>query len=407
MAGIARTSVHRSRKLSQLLGADVVLKAEYAHETGSFKERGARNALLQLPASARARGVVAASAGNHALALAYHGRDLGIPVTVVMPKIAPITKVANCRLLGADVRVEGAHIGEAKEVAMSLLAERGLTYINGFDHPDVIAGAGTLGIELLEQVPDVGAIVVPCGGAGLVAGVALAVKTLRPEVVIIAAEPASVPSLTAALEAGRPVTVTAGATLADGLLVPRVGTNAFALCATHVDRVVCVSEHFIALAMLRLLEEEKVVVEGGGAVGLAAMMQGLLPELAGKTVVLPLCGGNVDTPLLGRVLERGLAADGRLLRMSMAVSDRPGGIANLTKVLADAGCSIKDIQHDRARTDTPISAVRVAVVVETADLAHAQATIAALEAAGYEVDVPSLRSLRSAVPSAATAKRAP
>jgi threonine dehydratase len=194
-------------------------------------------------------------------------------------------------------------------------------------------------------VPDVAAVVVPCGGGGLVAGVALAVKTLRPEVRIIAAEPASVPSMAAAFDAGRPVTVAAGATLADGLLVPRVGTNAFALARAHVDRVVAVSEHYIALAMLRLLEEEKVVVEGGGAVGLAAIMQGLLPELAGKTVVLPLCGGNVDTPLLGRVLERGLAADGRLVRISTAVSDRPGGIAALTKVLAELGTSIKDIYH--------------------------------------------------------------
>jgi threonine dehydratase len=349
--GVQRTAVHLSRKLSPLLnpegvsGGRLVLKAEYSHETGSFKERGGRNALLQLSAGARSRGVIAASAGNHALALAFHGRELGIPVTVVMPTIAPLTKVANCRMLGADVRVQGAHIGEARDVAMALLRERGLTYINGFDHPDVIAGAGTMGLELLEQVPDVAAVVVPCGGGGLVAGVALAVKTLRPEVRIIAAEPASVPSMAAAFDAGRPVTVAAGATLADGLLVPRVGTNAFALARAHVDRVVAVSEHYIALAMLRLLEEEKVVVEGGGAVGLAAIMQGLLPELAGKTVVLPLCGGNVDTPLLGRVLERGLAADGRLVRISTAVSDRPGGIAALTKVLAELGTSIKDIYH--------------------------------------------------------------
>ena len=422
--GVSRTAMHRSRKLSAQLGCDVHLKAEYAHATGSFKERGGRNALLLLGGAARAAGVIAASAGNHALALAYHGRELGIPVTVVMPKIAPLTKISNCRELGADVRVEGAHIGEAREVAMALSAARGLTYINGFDHHDVIAGAGSMGLEILEQVPDVSVVVLPCGGGGLAAGVALAIKTLRPEVRIVAAEPASCPSLTAALEAGRPVSVEAGATLADGLLVPRVGASAFALCRRFVDKTVLVDERFIALAMLRLLEEEKVVVEGGGATGLAAVMQGLVPEAAGKALVLPLCGGNVDTPLLGRVLERGLVADGRIVQIATSVSDRPGGIAAFTKVLAELGTSIKDIRHDRceraraaprphacillptlpppsflapshpaaaARLDTPISSVRVTVIIETADLEHAQRAVAALAQHGYVVETTPLR----------------
>ena len=223
--------------------------------------------------------------------------------------------------------------------------------------PHIIAGAGTLGLEILEQVPDVDAVVIPVGGAGLIAGAALAIKTLRPSVTVVGAEPVNCPSLTAALEAGRPVTVAASSTIADGLLVPRVGTNAFALARRHVDRVVTVRERFIALAMLRLLEMEKAVVEGGGATGLAAMMEGLLPELAGKTVVIPLCGGNVDVPVLGRVIERGLAADGRLVRFEATVSDRPGGIAALTRVLADSGVSIKDIvswrPNGRCRLTSP------------------------------------------------------
>lgn len=321
-----------------------------------------------------------------------------------MPKIAPITKVQNCRELNADVRVEGAHIGEAKEIAMKIGEESGLTYINGYDHPAVIAGAGTLGVEILEQCPDVEAVVVPCGGAGLVAGTALAIKTLRPDVKIIAAEPATVPSLTAALEAGKPVTVQGGPTLADGLLVPRVGTNAFALCQKYVDKTVVVQEKFIALAMLRLVEIEKSIVEGGGAAGLAAMLQGLLPELEGKKVCIPLCGGNVDTPVLGRVLERGLAADGRLVRFTTAVSDRPGGIAALTTLLAKFGASIKDIYHNRASPDTDISSVRVTVVVETADLEHAQRVIDSLEERGYEIDMPKLKPVAKTGPILANGK---
>ena len=365
--GVQRTSMYRSRRLSALLGLDLYLKHEFSHPTGSFKERGARNALLLLDPAARARGVIAASAGNHALALAYHGAQLGVPVSVVMPTIAPITKVQNCRDLGATVLIHGAHIGEAREMAFGMGERAGMTYINGFDHPHIIAGAGSMGLEVVEQVPDVEAVLVPVGGAGLIAGVSLALRALRPDVRIIGVEPLNCPSLTAALAAGRPVAAPAWPTLADGLFVPRVGTNAFALAAAHVDSVVCVKEKYIALAMLRLLECEKVVVEGGGAVGLAALLQGLLPELRGKKVVLPLCGGNVDTPVLGRVLERALAVDGRLVRFEALVSDRPGGIARLTEALAESGVSIKEIFHERAWVSEDTWSVRVKCIVETAD----------------------------------------
>lgn len=387
-SGIQKTMVHHSRKMSQLLNAHVYFKNEFQHPTGSFKERGGRNALMLLDAGAKKRGVIAASAGNHALALAYHGQDLRIPVTVVMPTIAPITKVQNCRDLNATVIIHGSHIGEAREYAMQLAGQNGLTYINGYDHPAVVAGAGTLGMEIIEQVPDVEAVIIPVGGAGLIAGVALAIKTLRPDVTVIGAEPATAASLTAALDNGGPVTINVGPTLADGLLVPRVGTNAFELARQHVDKVVLVKERFIALAMLRLVEMEKAVVEGGGATGLAAMMQGLLPELQGRRVVIPLCGGNVDTPVLGRVLERGLAADGRLVRFEAVVSDRPGGIAALTKLLADCGVSIKDIYHERAWVDTDIASVRVKVIVESADRGAANRMFDTLLAAGYEVERP-------------------
>jgi threonine dehydratase len=383
--GVKRTSMYHSKRLSAMLGMEIHLKTEISLPTGSFKERGALNALLTLSPEARAGGVIAASAGNHALALAYHGQRLGIRVTVVMPTIAPITKVQNCRDLGAEVVVAGAHIGEARERAYAMAEGSGATYINGFDHPAIIAGAGSMGIEIAEQCPGADAVVIPVGGAGLIAGVGIALKALLPGVLVIGAEPSNCPSLTAALAAGRPVTVPAHPTLADGLMVPRVGTNAFALCAQHVDSVVLVKERFIALAMLRLVEMEKAVVEGGGAVGLAAMLQGALPQLAGRRVVLPLCGGNVDTPVLGRVLERALAADDRLIRFEALVSDRPGGVAALTKGLGDAGVSIKDFFHERAWVSSDAWSVRVKVIVETADRAAGERMFAALKEHGYDV----------------------
>lgn len=255
-----------------------------------------------------------------------------------------------------------------------------------YDDPRIIAGAGTMGIEIVDQVPKLDAVIVPVGGGGLIAGTALAIKSLLPDVQIIGAEPENCPSLTAAMKEGKPVTVPAGTTLADGLLVPRVGTNAFAIIQEHVDKTVLVKERYIALSMLRLLEMEKAVVEGGGATGLAAMLAGLLPELEGKNVVIPLCGGNVDTPVLGRVLDRGLAADGRLVRFEAVVSDRPGGIAALTRVLADSGVSIKEILHDRAWEEA-VASVRVKCIVEAADRSAASAMFRALADKGYNVDM--------------------
>lgn len=389
---VHRTPCRESKKLSRLLDARVFVKDEFMHPTGSFKERGARNALLMMSPEQRKRGVIAASAGNHAQALAFHAVDLGIPVTVVMPRIAPLTKVQNCRDIGANVVLEGDHLMESREVAMQLSEQEGLAYVNGYDDPDVIAGAGTMGIEIAEDVPDVDAVVIPVGGAGLIAGSALALKTLKPTVQVLGAEPATVPSLSESLRAGHVVDVPAGRTLADGLLVNRVGSNAFDLCKELVGPVALVKERFIALAMLRLLELEKCVVEGGGATGLAAMLQWheedaserVLPDLRGKTVVLPLCGGNVDTVTISRVMDRGLAADGRLVRFKATVSDRPGGISAITKVLADAGVSIREIQHERAWVEHDISRVALDIAVETAGVDHNQQMFDMLEAEGYE-----------------------
>lgn len=367
--GVQRTPCQRSR-LSEILGLDLYIKSDYQQITGSFKERGARNTLLMLSQEQRKKGVIAASAGNHALALSYHGKDLGIPVYVVMPLIAPIMKVSMCRQYGADVIVHGEDISVSKTHAMRLAKEKDLTYINGYDNPNIISGQGTMGLEIIEQVSDLDAVVIPVGGGGLIAGMAVAIKNLSPGTKIIGVESEQCSSFSSALKVGHPVHTTTGPTLADGLAVPEVGVNAFVTAKDLVDKVITVSEELIALAILRLVEVEKAVIEGAGACGLAALLSDQLPELKGKKVAIPLCGGNIDTTVLGRVLERGLAADGRLCRFVVTVSDRPGGIADLTRLLADYGASIKDIFHERAWLKSEVFHVQVKVVVETRDAEH-------------------------------------
>ncbi|OWF34823.1 uncharacterized protein LOC110443690 isoform X2 [Mizuhopecten yessoensis] len=364
--GVMKTPCTRSR-LSGLLGVDLFFKKEFLQFTGSFKERGARYTLMMLNKEQKEGGVVAASAGNHALALCYHGKELNISITVVMPKIAPLMKVQACRSYGANVIVTGKDISESREHAMKLGKQHGLIYINGYDHPHILAGQGTVGLEILEQVPDLDACIIPVGGAGLIAGAALAIKSLKPAVQIIGVESETCPSFSAAMKAGKPVYTNATSTLADGLAVPTVGVNAYVTAAPLIDKMVVVDEQSIALAILRLIELEKAVVEGAGATGLAAIIQGMLPELAGKRVVVILCGGNIDTTCLGRVIERGLAADGRLVRFVVTVSDRPGGITELARTISKMGISLKDMYHERAWIKSDIFSVQVKCVVETRD----------------------------------------
>ena len=368
--GVIVTPCAESIPLSEVTGSRIFCKLDNFQRTGSFKERGARNALLKLSPAARRRGVVAASAGNHALGLAYHGKLLGIPVTVVMPDYAPLIKITTSQRLGASVIMGGKDFVEARARADAFAAEHGSTYIHGFDAPDIIAGQGTMGLEILEQVRDTDAIVCPIGGGGLIAGLSLAVKSLRPKVRVIGVESAATGNFAAALRAGRPVLRPRRPTLADGLATLTVGTNAFALARRHVDEVVSVSEDDIALAILRMVELEKIVVEGAAATPLAAMMAGKLPKLRGKKVVLVVCGGNIDPAILSRVIEKGLVHDGRLTRFTAVISDRPGGLAKLAGVIAASGASIKDITHDRAFSGPDVSAVHAVCTVETRDRAH-------------------------------------
>ncbi len=387
-SGIQRTPCPASIPLSEATGSQVFCKLDLLQRTGSFKERGARNALLLLDATQRARGVVAASAGNHALGLAYHGRLLDIPVTVVMPRFAPLVKVATCRRLGARVILEGETFDDARRLAVEIAAAEKLERIHGFDDPRVIAGQGTMALEVLEDVPDADAIIVPTGGAGLLAGVGIAAKALKPAIRLIAVEPAAAPSFGASLTAGRPVQVPIRPTLADGLAVGRVGDLSFAIAAPVVDQVVTATEAALALAVLRLLELEKTVVEGAAAAALVPLLTGDCPDLAGRKVVLLLCGGNIDLTILDRVIDHGLAADGRRWRFTTQISDRPGGIARLTAAIAAAGASVREIVHDRAFSGPDVFSTAVDVTVETADREHVAVLAERLRADGFAV-VPS------------------
>ncbi|MDP2137895.1 MAG: threonine ammonia-lyase [Candidatus Didemnitutus sp.] len=381
------TPCAKSIPLSEITGAQIFCKLDNLQRTGSFKERGARNALAKLSPAQRRRGVVAASAGNHAAALAYHGHLLQCPVTVVMPDYAPLIKISTCKRLGAKVIVHGCDFSEARARADELATSEGFTYIHGFDAPDIIAGQGTIALEVLEQVKDADAIVCPVGGGGLLAGVALVVKSLRPRVKVIAVESEATGNLTAALQAKRPVWVGRRATLADGLATLTVGTAAFSLLRDRVDRVVKVTENQISLAILRMIEMEKIVVEGAAATPLAAMLSGQLPELRGKKVVLLTCGGNIDPAILSRVIERGLVSDGRLTRFTVMISDRPGGLAALARVIAESGASFKDIEHDRAFSGPDVHAVDAVCTIETRDHGHIRSLHRALRKAGFPLVV--------------------
>jgi threonine dehydratase len=368
--GVYLSPCVESIPLSQLTGADVWCKLDYLQRTGSFKERGARNALLLLPAEQRARGVIAASAGNHAQGIAYHGGLLGIPTTVVMPKFAALIKVTNCRQLGARVVLHGNDLAEARAHAEEMAAREGLAFIHPFDNAAVMAGQGTMALEILEQTPDLDAIVVPVGGGGLLSGIGTVMRAKKPQARVVAVEPEHAQCLVAALAAGRPVPFALAPTLADGLAVEQVGALPFEVLQRVVDDVVTVDEGSIALAVLRLVELEKSVVEGAGATPLAAFLAGKLGHLKGRKVVLVLCGGNIDLTMLDRVIETGLVADGRRARFTVSISDRPGGLARLAEVIASTGASINEIVHDRAFSGPDLSAVRVVCVVETTGHEH-------------------------------------
>uniref|UniRef100_T1GDD9 L-serine deaminase n=1 Tax=Megaselia scalaris TaxID=36166 RepID=T1GDD9_MEGSC len=355
--GVERTPCFKSKLTDHRdLDMDLYLKMDFMQHTGSFKERGARYALLSLSEEQKKKGVISASLGNHAQAL----------------KAAPIMKIQKCRNYKANVVVFGKDMGEAKKLAMKMANDQKLLYINGYDHPHIMAGQGTIGLEILEQVEQPDAVIIPVGGGGLIAGIAVAIKSLSPKTKIIGVESEKCPSFSNAMTHKGPVHTAIKNTLADGLAVPKVGVNAYETALPLIDKMVVVKEEWIALSILQLVETEKCVVEGAGAAGLAAILAGHLPELTEKKVVLLLCGGNIDTTVFGRCLERGLAAEGRLVKFTVNVSDRPGGIHELCRLMSDLGVSIKDIMHERAWLKD-IYSVEVKVVAETRDWDHSLA----------------------------------
>lgn len=360
-------------------------KCDHMRRSGSYKERGAVNALLCLSKEKREKGVIAASAGNHAQALAYHGGKLGVPVVVVMPLSAPIVKRQNCINFGAKVILFGKDFSEAKDEAFRIAARENLTYVNGYDDPDVIAGAGTCGLEILDQMPDVDAIVVPVGGGGLLGGIALAVKKLNPNVMLIGVESERCPDVTEALKAGKPVytPVGSGGTVADGLAVNVVGTQTFQLIRDFVDEVITVPESDITRAILHLLEVEKMMVEGGGATGLAAIMAGKLDaKLKGKKVMTVITGGNIDITVLGRVINHGLYASGRLHMYDVAISNRVGGLAAFMAALAKTGASVKAVSQETPLVND-INVTTLHMEVETSDNEHWANVVAMMRASGF------------------------
>jgi threonine dehydratase len=374
-----------SQTLSELSGARCFVKLENLQMTGSFKDRGAANLLLQLDAEERSRGVIAASAGNHGLAVAFHASRLRIPAVIVMPEWAPLIKVTSSRRYGAEVILHGANYDEAYGRAREVQAERGLAFVHPFDDERVIAGQGTLGLELLAQRPDMDAVLVPVGGGGLIAGVALAVKSHRPEVQVIGVQAATLPAMKIALEGRERVRLPPASTIADGIAVRQVGELTLALARRHVDRVVTVSEEELANAILLLLEIEKTVVEGAGAAPLAALLNRAL-GLAGLNVVLVLSGGNIDVTVISRIIERGLVKDGRLVRLGVLLRDQPGALARLTTLIAAERANILHIEHDRAFSSGGIGETEVELTLETSGRAQIDTLKQRLEDAGYRVE---------------------
>ena len=375
-----------SQTLSELTGARCFVKLENLQMTGSFKERGAANLLLQLAPEERRRGVIAASAGNHGLAVAFHAARLGIPATIVMPEYAPLIKVTNARRYGAEVVLHGSNFDEAYERARTVEAERGLIFVHPFDDPRVVAGQATLGLEVLEQLPEVEALIVPVGGGGLIGGVALAVKGVRPDVQVIGVQSAALPAMSRSLQTGERVRVDAAPTMADGIAVRQVGALTYELARTWVDRVVTVDEEELSNAVLLLLEIEKTVVEGAGAAPLAALLNRPL-GLERRSVALVLSGGNIDVTMLSRIIERGLVKDGRLVRLGVLLRDVPGALARLTALVAEEHANILEIIHDRAFSrHAAIGQTEVELTLETSGPKQISAVKRRLEAAGYLVE---------------------
>ena len=372
-----------SRTLSEIAGCRIFLKFENLQFTASFKERGALNKMSQLDAEERARGVLAVSAGNHAQAVAYHAERMGIAATIVMPRFAPSVKVERTRGFGAEVVLEGDTFEDARAFGLDLARERGLTVVHPFDDLDVVAGQGTIGLEMLAQQPSIDTLVIAIGGGGLISGIATAARAVRPDIRIVGAQTERFPAAWAALHGEE--RECAQATIADGIGVKSPGALTMPLIRSLVDDVVLVGEDDIEQAILMLLEIEKTVVEGAGAVGLAAVLKDRA-RFAGRHVGLVLCGGNIEPLVLAEIIERGMVKSGRLARLRLDVRDVPGALADVATLLGRLGANIDEIQHQRAFSSLSVERVQIEVVVQTRGVAHIEAILEAMRTQGYQAE---------------------
>ncbi|OSP10179.1 threonine ammonia-lyase [Halorubrum ezzemoulense DSM 17463] len=388
VSGVARhTPLERSRSFSEMSGADLHLKLENFQRTGAFKIRGAMNRIQTLSEAEREAGVVTASAGNHAQGVALAASRAGVDATVVMPKFAPVSKVKATRGYGASVRLEGVDYDEAQAYAHRLEREEDRTYVHAFDDPVVMAGQGTLGLEIVDDCPDLDTVVVPIGGGGLISGIAVAIKEQLPDVRVVGVQAEGAASAAKSLEAGEVTEIDSVDTIADGIATRSVGEETLEVMAEYVDEVVTVDDREIALALTLLLERAKTLVEGAGAVALAAVLSEAFEYDDGETVVAALCGGNIDLNRLGTVVRRGLVQMGRYLKITIDLKDRPGELERVSSIVARTGANVYAVHHDRTSRDVAVNAAELELELETDDAEHAADIVDALEAEGYDVEI--------------------
>lgn len=374
-----------SEILSRRYNCHIHLKLENLQLTGSFKARGAFNKMLQLTPEQRNAGVIAASAGNHAQGVAYAARQLGIAATIVMPETTPLAKIRGTEELGAAIVLYGSRYGEAYDKACELQQQHGYTFVHAFDDPHIIAGQGTIGLEILQQVPDVDIIIVPVGGGGLVSGIGLAVKQSRPDIRLIGVQAERIPAMKASLDAGHILAHHPANTIADGISIAKVGQHTFPLVQQYIDEITTVSEESIANAIMMLLEREKTLTEGAGAVGFAALSHGNIANIKDKKIVVVISGGNIDMTMLTVILERGLENDGRLARLKVVIPDKPGNIARLASLVAAQHANILEIYQHHSVSEVDIGETEVEMVLEAKGREHVDAIITSITQSGYQL----------------------
>lgn len=379
---IQQTPLDYSATFSQFSENEIYLKLENLQKTGSFKLRGAYNKIASLSEAERSGGVIAASAGNHAQGVAYAARDMGVSCTIVMPEGASLAKIAATQRYGARVVLAGNAYDDAYAHALELSREQGYTYVHAFDDPAIVAGQGTIGLEILEQLPDLGAIVIPMGGGGLATGTAIAVKSLRPDIKIIGVQASAVPSFQHALEVGHPEPVDGQPTIADGIAVKRPGDLTYALARKYIDDIVTVEEDEISRAMVLLLERCKLVAEGAAAAGIAAAIFKKIPNHLGNVVCI-LSGGNVDVTVLSRIIEHGLIESGRYLRLAVTIQDSPGALRDLLDIVATLRANVLSVHHQRVGVRIHLGQTEVEIDLETRDKAHIDLVFNTLRESGY------------------------